>query len=276
MSQETANLLIACGKSNWVKRREHFVEAKGKGTLQTYWLVVPQGKEGGVSGSCAASSSASSVSSSTSSGSSASDHTGNKSGPLPRMVDSSTGDSKPIRKAQSYKELESSLPLKTQRLVRWNCDVLSRLLKQIMARRIATGRFFNFLDLNDHTLHAAETEIRRKYMVLEEVVEIIPLPGYDERVFKRQEDPTTIELPHAVVDQLSLYVATIALMYRDNPFHNFEHASHVMMSVSKLLSRIVSTEDIFDKVANTSKDGTTDFKAAHDHTVRTVEETMTA
>jgi hypothetical protein len=143
-----------------------------------------------------------------------------------------------------------------------------------MARRIASGRFFNLL--NDHTLHAAETEIRRKYMVLEEVVEIIPLPGYDERVFKRQEDPSTIELPDAVVDQLNLYVATIALMYRDNPFHNFEHASHVMMSVSKLLSRIVSTEDVFDKVTNGSKDGTTDFKAAHDHTVRTVEQMMTA
>jgi hypothetical protein len=31
----------------------------------------------------------------------------------------------------------------------------------------------------------------------------------------------------------------VASMYRDNPFHNFEHASHVVMSVVKLLSRIV-------------------------------------
>jgi hypothetical protein len=31
-------------------------------------------------------------------------------------------------------------------------------------------------------------------------------------------------------------------MYRDNPFHNFEHASHVTMSVSKLLSRIVAAD----------------------------------
>ena len=29
-------------------------------------------------------------------------------------------------------------------------------------------------------------------------------------------------------------------MYKDNPFHNFEHASHVTMSVSKLLSRVVA------------------------------------
>lgn len=31
--------------------------------------------------------------------------------------------------------------------------------------------------------------------------------------------------------------------YNDNPFHNFEHASHVTMSVTKLLSRIVAPSD---------------------------------
>jgi len=37
------------------------------------------------------------------------------------------------------------------------------------------------------------------------------------------------------------YVRTIAAMYRDNnPFHNFEHASHVCMSTIKLLARIVA------------------------------------
>eukprot|EP00980_Cylindrotheca_fusiformis_P015220 scaffold4224_cov85-Cylindrotheca_fusiformis.AAC.2 len=32
-------------------------------------------------------------------------------------------------------------------------------------------------------------------------------------------------------------------MYRDNAFHNFEHASHVTSSVKKLLSRIVNTDE---------------------------------
>eukprot|EP00980_Cylindrotheca_fusiformis_P016273 scaffold4834_cov117-Cylindrotheca_fusiformis.AAC.1 len=32
-------------------------------------------------------------------------------------------------------------------------------------------------------------------------------------------------------------------MYRDNPFHNFEHASHVTASVKKLLTRIVNVDD---------------------------------
>jgi 3'5'-cyclic nucleotide phosphodiesterase len=32
-------------------------------------------------------------------------------------------------------------------------------------------------------------------------------------------------------------------MYRNNPFHNFEHAGHVTMSVSKLLARIVAPDN---------------------------------
>jgi hypothetical protein len=45
-----------------------------------------------------------------------------------------------------------------------------------------------------------------------------------------------------VLDQLEDYVSAVASMYRDNPFHNFEHASHVVMSVVKLLSRIVAPD----------------------------------
>jgi class 3 adenylate cyclase len=47
-----------------------------------------------------------------------------------------------------------------------------------------------------------------------------------------------------VVLQLKSYVTGIATMYRDNPFHSFEHASHVTMSVTKLLSRVVTTDDV--------------------------------
>ena len=36
ISQETADLLIAGGKSNWFAKRDGLVKAKGKGELQTY------------------------------------------------------------------------------------------------------------------------------------------------------------------------------------------------------------------------------------------------
>ena len=39
LSQETADLLVKAGKGSWLEERRDMVEAKGKGTLQTYWLV---------------------------------------------------------------------------------------------------------------------------------------------------------------------------------------------------------------------------------------------
>jgi 3'5'-cyclic nucleotide phosphodiesterase len=75
---------------------------------------------------------------------------------------------------------------------------------------------------------------------LEEVKEIISLPKYDPASVKRQQDSETLKLSDAVESQLEDYVRTIAQMYYDHPFHNFEHASHVIMSVVKLLSRIVA------------------------------------
>jgi Adenylate and Guanylate cyclase catalytic domain len=39
ISQDTANLLKAAGKESWISPRDEKVLAKGKGELQTYWLV---------------------------------------------------------------------------------------------------------------------------------------------------------------------------------------------------------------------------------------------
>jgi len=53
-------------------------------------------------------------------------------------------------------------------------------------------------------------------------------------------------------------------MYRNNPFHNFEHASHVTMSVVKLLSRIVAPDvTLLSKKDTGSRDMASTL---HDHT----------
>jgi class 3 adenylate cyclase len=39
VSESTAALLESAGKAGWVTRREDLVEAKGKGSLQTYWIA---------------------------------------------------------------------------------------------------------------------------------------------------------------------------------------------------------------------------------------------
>ena len=100
--------------------------------------------------------------------------------------------------------------------------MLTRLLKQIVAHRLASDeRSQNWED----ELSNREKEIRHQISVLDEVVEIIPLPGFDQRIYKRQQDPDKIKLSKKVIEQIRLYVACIAAMYRDNPFHNFEVCS---------------------------------------------------
>lgn len=71
----------------------------------------------------------------------------------------------------------------------------------------------------------------------------IVLPRFDKEVAKSGIDPEDIELSDDVMDQLSDYVTTIALSYHENPFHNFEHASHVTMSATKILKRVVQADD---------------------------------
>ena len=38
ISSATADLLIEAGKSNWISPRDDVVEAKGKGSVRTFWL----------------------------------------------------------------------------------------------------------------------------------------------------------------------------------------------------------------------------------------------
>jgi class 3 adenylate cyclase len=40
LSKATADILVEAGKLTWIEERKDLVEAKGKGTLQTYWLRI--------------------------------------------------------------------------------------------------------------------------------------------------------------------------------------------------------------------------------------------
>jgi hypothetical protein len=238
VSQSTAELLIAAGKSHWVSKRPEKIEAKGKGTMQTFWV------EPSVTGGASSQGSGS------------------------------------IDMASDFDD-------KTKRLVDWNVDILRRLIKQILARREATPR-------RKSTMTSSITLQKESGAVLEEVREIIEIPEYDPTSFRKQKNPDAVVLSDAVATQLQGYVAAIAVstssslsrsdpseasnnlnltqtisflfdqsMYRNNPFHNFEHASHVCMSVVKLLSRIVAPDEVFQEQGD---DNSHIHSRLHDHT----------
>jgi hypothetical protein len=105
---------------------------------------------------------------------------------------------------------------------------------------------------------------------LDEVVDIIMLPKFNPKATKKQVNATDIDLDKRVEAELHDYVTSISSMYHNNPFHNFEHAIHVTMSVVKLLSRIVAPIDV-DVNETTATTNVTQLRAQyastlHDHT----------
>ena len=97
---------------------------------------------------------------------------------------------------------------------------------------------------------------------MSEVCEIITLPEFDHVASEAEKEFEDVGLPAPVSDQLRTFVSEVAASYKDNHFHCFEHASHVVMSVIKLLGRIVAPSDLGDKASTVDKFAVT----LHDHT----------
>jgi class 3 adenylate cyclase len=218
LSRETADLLLAAGKASWVTPREESVFAKGKGVLDTYWLRVNEDRG-------ADADRRSNTRSNTGS------HTG-----------SAWSRSNELSSSRHGNETMSSGQVR-DKLVEFNTQSLLKLLKRIVAHRkgiktsalLAAGQAFGLPQDQTFT---------------NEVAEIIYLPRSDNTTKESlSAGYAHIHIPEKVVSELGSLVQKIASLYNEtNPFHNFQHASHVTMSILKLLSRIVrpSHGDDFD------------------------------
>jgi hypothetical protein len=215
VSAEFAHEMQKVGKGHWIVARQDPVLVKGKGSLQTYFLEfknddTPVNADGYVS----------------------EDFTSEDGG------SSESGDTKDLDKELFKQEVSSFgvgglageagssyLSSKVERLVEWNVDLLSSILKDIVARRESVGA------VPESDLRLAELEneyLSSKGNVLSEVQEIIRLPPFWKGKSKGRD---SIRIDKKVIEQLHLFILKIARSYHDNPFHNFEHASHVTMSV---------------------------------------------
>ena len=239
MSQETAELLMKAGKEHWVTAREKKVEAKGKGCLQTYYLKSSVGIDAG--------SAMSKSSGSVGTGCNDDGFSGVEEELRPGVC------SFVSKSGQRMTTAPEELSDKVLRLVEWNVDILMHMLQEIEAQRLSTGV------APDHRDQVARLEyhyMRKTDLVITEVQEIITLPEYTQESLPC--DPSFIMIDKHIQRQLHQYILGIASMYHANPFHNFEHASHVTMSVVKLFSRIIAPDK--DKVWEDNE------KSLHDHT----------
>jgi Adenylate and Guanylate cyclase catalytic domain/3'5'-cyclic nucleotide phosphodiesterase len=250
VSQSTANLLVEAGKGHWVTPREGKVTVKGKGEMQTFWL---EARSGAVARQMSMDST--SVSSRRPSVDTACSSTATPAHcPAPTAEDCAPGRGKlQAQKAAMIwgtsqvfdtmaPPLKSYASDPTFRLIDWNVNILLGLLKRLVVRRSTKG-FSSQRSASQGQEPIKDVLCGKK--ALDEVAEIIALPNFDASAAATESiDPDSIDLGEDIEMQLRDYVLAIASMYRDNPFHNYEHACHVQMSMVKLLQRVVTPDEI--------------------------------
>ena len=295
LSEATANLLTQAGKGNWISARKGSVNVKGKGEMNTFWVVkggqsVPLGHS--TKHSCRGSSTGSvynsmkSIVSSQTADSFDTDESMFESTSeiasrlSTNMLKKDTGcrnvgwsssgwgssqfdvsmELEVSRRAYMIKKRPATSSAK-MRLIHWNADVLLVLLKQVVARRkLSDTKTSATRSLEKQLLDKATSQ---SSVVRDEVVEIITMPSFDPKLtHEKAVDLASVDLGNEVESQLMGFVTAIANMYRDNPFHNYDHACHVQASMVKLLQRVVEHSDIDLHKARATNSST----EAHDYT----------
>jgi 3'5'-cyclic nucleotide phosphodiesterase len=127
-----------------------------------------------------------------------------------------------------------------ERRIDWVCDVLLELIQKVA-----------------HSSHEKSKTMTSDSLILQSEPSKTPMDELMEEItFQKGMDLASVgntvkkecTLPANVRSELRDYITSIAATYQSNPFHNFEHACHVTMSVKKLLSRIktpnISTDSV--------------------------------
>jgi class 3 adenylate cyclase len=212
LSQATADLLILNGKEHWITKRQDKVRAKGKGELTTYFLLSVKKK----------------TSSTNSASTSKIDEV---------VLVRTPSQTKGVKTVQ-----------KRNRVADWVVEMLGKLLKEMKAKRKSSGvrpdSKATIEALENRSIGAGSSVGLNNKTVIDEVSDCLKLPLLSKSQ-KGNSSKSAIPPPLAkeVIDELQHYVYSVASLYKKNPFHNFEHASHVSMSCIKLLNRIASHDE---------------------------------
>ena len=125
---------------------------------------------------------------------------------------------------------------KIQRLIDWNVSISQALLGEIVVHRHSIPECLPKKDV-------IESVTKKQKNVGDEVVEKLSMPDYCSTNIRRSSSNLNIQIDPEVTEQLRNYITQISSFYdAGNGFHNFEHASHVIMSTVKLLQRIASPD----------------------------------
>lgn len=202
LSEETARLLERMGKAGWLQKREDKVAAKGKGTLNTYWLNLKLDHHHHSSGS--------------------SDRSASAPSDGVEEVSASRGGTE---KGLNAKPLSQD---SLNRLVEWNVELLLPMIRQIIVRRESKAS-----RVARRTSVYESKELLKQSIPLDEVKEIITLPELDHDAALKEKNPDDVQLPDEIVGQLRSLVMCVATLYRNNFFHNLYVRNLVLLHLLK-------------------------------------------
>lgn len=110
------------------------------------------------------------------------------------------------------------------RLVQWNFDLMIRQIRVVLAKRASQAESARSEDLLDSSVFHSENIHPR-----DEYSKVIELPRFDAKSVVNQVDPNEINLEETVKKQLLDFVTRIGASYHQNPFHNFEVSSNLIL-----------------------------------------------
>jgi hypothetical protein len=240
VSESTADLLIAAGKKHWLLEREDAINAKGKGKLRTFWLA-PSRKGQSDGGS---EMNNHSLQGSDNDPTEIVEHMGESISADKAALKAAKKRAKKEKKANKSKIVPLHIPAsavetpqeKKGRLIEHNTDVLLRYLAAVITNRHTGTGGSRAVKVIDHSQESKELP-----PPFDSVADVIIFPSFDP--YRRTEQADFAELA-VIRPMLHDYVTEVAGMYKNVPFHNFEHASHVTLAASKLMSRMVSMDGL--------------------------------
>jgi class 3 adenylate cyclase len=113
----------------------------------------------------------------------------------------------------SQDQPEDAAQDRTERLIDWNVSVLLTLLRKIVARRETSGR------KSTQFVRDEDTVLEKKECFLDELSEIINLPGFDPLTLGQEGALSDVNIDPQVEKQLRQFVTCCAHLYRYVLFH---------------------------------------------------------
>lgn len=210
ISEEMANILKASGKERWVKKREDVVTLKGLGEVPTYWLSL-ENERHSTAGSVASHSTIESA-----------------------LSEPSSNDELAFIKNQINDWKNPS------ELTSWHSMFLAKVLVRVVeARQAQSGQ----IEVDEEGLQTAEKSALFGHADPSECIQFSSITSHG------LDSQSEGKLDKATMAQLKDFVQQILDAYNPHPFHNIQHASHVVLSLKKL----------FESTQESSLDPLTEF-----------------